>query len=337
MNQESEQKSNKNLNSSRNGPKVVVIGGGTGIHGLLSGLKKYTDNITAVITMMDSGGSSGTLRDEFGHLPPGDSRQALVALMPDDRSSLMLRRLFNFRFSKGNGLEGHSFGNLFLTALTEISGGVDKAITEAGKLLGIKGKVLPVTMTHSNLVARLEDGNEITGESNIDVRKKGSGIPIDYLYLDPIAYVYPPVVVAIEDADVIVLGPGDLYTSIVPNLLVDGVAEAINFSRAKKIYICNLMTKHGESDEFKSSGFISEIKNYLENGILDFAIINKSNFPEKILKRYRQEKAFPVKIDMEASGKLAGKLIVKDIASTGNLVRHDPGKIARLVINIAEG
>lgn len=317
-------------------PKVVVIGGGTGIHGLLSGLKKYTSNITAVVTMMDSGGSSGRLRDEFGYLPPGDSRQALVALMPDDRSSLMLRRLFNFRFSKGTSLEGHSFGNLFLSALTEINGGVDKAISEAGRLLSIRGRVLPVTLTHSNLVARLEDGTEIIGETNIDVRKTKTNSPIDYVYLDPTAYVYPPVVEAIGDADVIVLGPGDLYTSIIPNLLVEGIAEAIGFSRAKKVYICNLMTKRGESDSFKASDFLREIKNYLDNGKIDYAIVSKSDFPDKILKRYKQEGAVPVEVDLDECEKLAKKVLVKDVADTGNLVRHNPGKIARLIINIAK-
>ena len=317
-------------------PKIVVIGGGTGIHGLLSGLKKYTGNITAVVTMMDSGGSSGRLRDEFGHLPPGDSRQALVALIPDDRSSLTLRRLFNFRFSKGNGLEGHSFGNLFLSALTEISGGVDKAMIEASKLLGIKGRVLPVTLTHSNLVAMLQDATEIVGETNIDVRKTKPAVPIDYVYLDPAAYVYPPVLEAIENADVIVLGPGDLYTSIIPNLLVDGVAEAINFSKAKKVYICNLMTKRGESDGFKASDFISEIKTYLDNGKIDYAVVSKSTFPEKILKRYRQEASVPVELDLDKCEKLAKNILVRDIADMGNLVRHNPGKIARLIINIAK-
>ena len=159
-------------NNGRVQPKIVVFGGGTGIFNLLRGLRRYTDNIVAIVTMMDSGGSSGRLRDEFGHLPPGDLRQALVALSPDDRASLTLRQLFNYRFSKGEGLEGHSFGNLFLTALADITGGADKAITEAGRILGIRGKVYPVTLTHSNLVARLEDGSEIVGETNIDIRKE---------------------------------------------------------------------------------------------------------------------------------------------------------------------
>src|SRR4030042_1968436 len=328
----------KNTPSSSNknsDPHIVVIGGGSGIHGLLRGLKKYTDNITAIVTMMDSGGSSGRLRDEFGHLPPGDSRQALVALTNDDRSLLILRQLFNYRFAKGEGLEGHSFGNLFLTALTEVTGGADKAIAQAGRILGIKGKVMPVTLTSSNLVARLEDGSEIVGETNIDMRKEKVNIPIDYVYLDPKAYAYAPAIEEIEKADIVVLGPGDLYTSIIPNLLVDGITEAINFSKAKKVYACNLMTKHGESDNFKASDFIREIHNYLEDGSIDYAILNKSSFPEKILKRYSKELAFPVESDLAECEKMEKNILGKDLVIQGTLIRHDEGKLARLIINIA--
>ena len=322
------------MSSKSSEPKIVVIGGGTGIHNLLRGLKKYTSDIVAIVTMMDSGGSSGALRDEFGQLPPGDVRQALVALSPTDRSSLVLRQLFNYRFSKGGGLEGHSFGNLFLTALTEITGGIDKAIEEAGRILGIKGKVLPVTLTNAHLAAKLVDGTEIVGETNIDVRKEKPDIKIDYVYLDPKAYVYKPVLDEIDSADVIVLGPGDLYTSIVPNLLVDGVAEAINFSKAKKVYVCNLMTKHGESDGFKASDFIKEIRNYLEDGKLDFVVVNSGVLPEKMVQRYTREKAEPVIVDNDQVKKLTKNVIAKPLATAGTLLRHDTGKIARIIIDI---
>lgn len=323
------------MNKDSREPKIVVIGGGTGIHNLLRGLKKYTSDIVAVVTMMDSGGSSGILRDEFGQLPPGDVRQALVALSPTDRSSLVLRQLFNYRFSKGEGLEGHSFGNLFLTALTDITGGTDKAIEEAGKILGIKGRVLPVTLTHSHLAAKLIDGTDIVGETNIDVRKEKPDVKIDYVYLDPKAYAYKPVLDEIASADVIVMGPGDLYTSIVPNLLVDGVAEAINFSKAKKVYICNLMTKHGESDGFSASSFVKEIRSYLEGGKLDFVVVNSGILPEKIVQRYTMEKAAPVETDIDEVKKLSRNVIYKPIATAGTLLRHDTGKIARIVIDIA--
>lgn len=317
-------------------PKIVVIGGGTGIFNLLRGLKNYTSNIVAIVTMMDSGGSSGRLRDEFGHLPPGDVRQALVALSPDDRASLTLRQLFNYRFAKGEGLEGHSFGNLFITALSDIAGGADKAIVEAGRILGIRGKVYPVTLTHSNLIARLEDGSEIVGETNIDVRKEKANVRIDYVYLDPRAYAYPEVLREIETADVIVLGPGDLYTSVIPNLLVDGVVDSINYSRAKKVYICNLMTKHGESDGFAASDFVREIRTYLENGKLDYVVLNKGPLPEKIVKRYReQEKTEPVEADVEEVKKLAKNVVTKPLATAGTLLRHDVGKIARIIVDIS--
>ncbi len=318
------------------GPKIVVIGGGTGIFGVLSGLKKHTDHITAITTMMDSGGSSGRLRDEFGLLPPGDSRQALVALTSDDKASILLRKLFNYRFSKGNGLEGHSFGNLFITALTEITGGTDKAIVEAGRLLGIVGRVLPVTLSDSTLIARLENGTEIVGETNIDIRKESIGVPIDHVYLEPKAYAYDPAVEAIGEADLIVLGPGDLYTSIVPNLLVEGISEAINSSRAKKIFICNLMTKPGESDGFKASDFLSEIKNYLDGGGLDFAILNKNSFQEKVLKRYESQKAFPVEADKKQCEKLAKKVLLRDLVAGGNFIRHDETRIANLLVELYE-
>lgn len=322
-------------NGDRSQPKIIVFGGGTGIFNLLRGLRRYTDNIVAIVTMMDSGGSSGKLRDEFGHLPPGDLRQALVALSPDDRSSLILRQLFNYRFSKGEGLEGHSFGNLFLTALTEITGGIDKAIAEAGRIVGIRGKVYPVTLTHSNLVARLEDGSEIIGETNIDIRKENPGVKIDYVYLDPKAYAHPEVLKEIESADVIVLGPGDLYTSVIPNLLVDGVVDSINYSRAKKVYICNLMTKHGESDGFKASDFVKEIKTYLENGKLDYVVVNKATLPENLLKRYEREKAEPVEADIANVQKMVKNVVAKPLVQVGNLLRHDAGKIARIVIDIS--
>ena len=322
-------------NNSKSGPKIVVFGGGTGIFNLLRGLKHYSNNIVAIVTMMDSGGSSGRLRDEFGHLPPGDVRQALVALSPDDRSSLTLRQLFNYRFSKGEGLEGHSFGNLFLTALAEITGGADKAVAEAGRILGIRGRVYPVTLTNSNLVARLEDGKEIVGETNIDVRKEKSNAIIDYVYLDPTAYAYPEALREIETADVIVLGPGDLYTSVIPNLLVDGVAGAINYSRAKKVYICNLMTKHNESDGFAASDFVREIKTYLENGKLDYVVVNKGELPQKLVKRYEKEKAQPVEADIEEVKKQTKNVIAKSIAEAGTLLRHDSGKIARIIIDIS--
>ena len=218
-------------------PKIVTLGGGTGSFNLLSGLKHRDCRLTAVVTTMDSGGSSGRLRDEFGHLPPGDLRQCLLALSPDDHAGMVLRGLFNYRFDRGNGLDGHSFGNLFLTALTEITGSAEQAIDEMGRLLNIKGRVLPVTLANADLCARLRDGSAIVGETNIDRRGGGNGAPIDHVYLEPSAAVHPPTAAAIEEADAIVIGPGDLYTSIVPNLLVEGVTEALARSQ-RRPHLC---------------------------------------------------------------------------------------------------
>src|SRR5947209_6409202 len=222
------------------GLRAVVIGGGTGIYAVLTGLRHYTSNITAVVSMSDNGGSSGRLRDEFGYLPPGDVRRCLVALA-SDADSMLLRQLFEYRFEKGLGLNGHTFGNLLLTALTDILGSSDRAIDEAGRLLRIRGRVLPVTLTPTTLCARLTDGYEICGETDIDVRKDHHDVGIAEVYLRPHATVHPPVLEAIARADLIVLGPGDLYTSVIPNLLVRGVREAIAASDARCIYVCNVM------------------------------------------------------------------------------------------------
>lgn len=264
--------------------KIVVVGGGTGNHITLSGLKYEECDLTAVVAMTDSGGSSGRLRDELGHLPPGDVRQCLIALAPDDRSTALMARLFDYRFNAGNGLNGHSFGNLFLTALTEITGDAATAIAEASRMLSIKGTVLPVTLTKSTLMARLKDGSEVVGEANIDQRKEKLDVTIDYIYLNPKAYAYPPVLEAISRADAVVMGPGDIYTSILPNLLVEDVAQAIRDSSAVKICVCNLMTKPGESDGFKASDFVNLIREYLgTSSPLDYVVVNNAPYPERLL------------------------------------------------------
>jgi uncharacterized cofD-like protein len=313
--------------------KVVVIGGGTGTYAVLSGLKKFPDvELTAIVTMMDSGGSSGRLRDEFGHLPPGDVRKCLVALSNED---LILRRLFNFRFEENCSLNGHSFGNLFLTALTEITGDTAKAIEEASKILAIKGRVLPVTLTNTTLCAKLTDGSVIRGETNIDVRKEKTEAMIDSVYLDPQALVFPLVVTALKEADLIVIGPGDLYSSIIPNLLVKGVPEAVKVSKAKKVYVVNLMTKHGESDGFGASDFIKEVLKYLGPGTkIDAAIVNKGKVAPEQMQDYEKEKAFPVKYDFLECQKLVGRVIWCPLAFSGKLYRHDPEKLARTILGI---
>ncbi len=320
--------------------KIVVIGGGTGTYTVLSGLKKYTPHLTAIVTMMDSGGSSGRLRDEFGQLPAGDVRQALVALSSE---SSALRELFNYRYSKGGGLEGHSFGNLFLTALAETTGGMDKAVQEASAILNIQGKVLPITTTDSTLIAEYEDGRIVEGEGNIDEPENIGDVKIKSIYLKPRATVYEPSLQAIAEADLIVMGPGDLYTSLIPNLLVAGVGEAIQKSPAKKVYIMNLMTKFGQTYGFKASDFIGELEKYVGQCI-NFVLINNKELPKDVIERYYEEdKDVPVQDDLQDNG---FQIIRNDFLASDpvkkksgdvlkrSLLRHDSDKLAQAIMEV---
>ena len=316
---------------------TVVIGGGTGTYTALMGLKRHSRNVTAVVTMADDGGSSGRLRDQFGHLPPGDVRRCIVALSANRQVNRTLRALFEYRFDRGAGLNGHSFGNLFLTALTELTGSAELAILEASRLLNIRGRVLPVTTDNVRLCATLEDGTLITGEGKIDVRTVKPELGIRRVFLSPEATIYRPVDEAIRDADVLVIGPGDLYTSIIPNLLVRGVPEAIRACKGVRIFVCNLMTKHGETDGFTAAQFVAEIHRYLGSSeALDGMIVNTGDFPDEHLVKYAEERAYPVAVDWEQCSRLAPRLFQDDLLAKGSLVRHDPRKLARLIYRIAE-
>lgn len=322
-----------------NSKKFVVIGGGTGTYTVLSGLKKISHQITAVVTMMDSGGSSGRLRDEFGQLPTGDIRQALVALSND---SSVMRQLFNYRYEKGEGLQGHSFGNLFLTALAEVTGGMENALQEAGRILNIKGSVLPVTLSNSNLVAEYENGLIVKGENDIDVPKHDGKLHITKLSLESEAVPFEKTLAAIGQADLIILGPGDIYTSLIPNLVVPKVADAICNSKAKKVYVVNLMTKFGQTYNFKASNFVAEIEKYLGK-CLDFVLINNKELPKEIIERYKAENDSPVEDDLNDSNY---KVIREDLLATEpierkagdvlqrSLIRHDSEKLAKTIAEI---
>ncbi len=317
-------------------PSIVVIGGGTGAYTALMGLKRHTPNLSAIISMADSGGSTGRLRDEFGHLPPGDLRKALVALAPDDEVSLSLRRLFEYRFEKGEGLSGHSFGNLLLTALTEITGGTDAAVEEASRILNVRGRVIPVTLTDTHLVAETADGEMIWGETNIDVRTENAEVPIERVCLEPPAEANEAAIEAIEEADVVLLGPGDLFSSLIPNLLVTGIPEAIQRSRAAKVYVCNIMTKHGETDNYSASDFIAQILRYLGPGSsLDYAVVNyHTQLPRPVLERYSETKSAPVSIDLAKCYELVPNLEVRPLTKIGAFVRHDPHLLADVVMDV---
>ncbi len=319
-----------------NSARIVVIGGGTGNYVVLNGLKHHTPNLTAIVAMTDSGGSSGRLRDQLGQLPPGDVRQCLLGLSPDNPNDSILRRLLDYRFDRGQDLQGHSFGNLMLAALTELTGSMALAIIEAGRMLQITGRVLPVTLTKTNLKARLVDGTVVAGEASIDVRSIKPGVLIDYVYLDPPAQVYPPVVEAILEADLVVMGPGDLYTSIIPNLMVDGVGDAIARTRARVVYTSNLMTKPGESDSFKVSDFVKEVKGYMgPSGRIDYLLVNNGPMPDDVVDRYRSSNAHPVVLDTAECTGLVGQIVRSPIVGYGTQIRHDSDALARTIMSVA--
>ncbi|MBI3631637.1 MAG: YvcK family protein, partial [Candidatus Staskawiczbacteria bacterium] len=298
------------------------------------GLKKYTSNITAIFTMFDSGGSSGLLRDEFGYLPPGDIRRGILALSPESSETKMLRSLFNYRFTKGNGLTGHNFGNLLLTALKEITGDELAAIYEASKLCNIKGKVLPITLDKANLCAELENGQIIVGETNIDIPKHDATLKIKKIYLDAKTHILADAVEAILNAEVIVLGPGDLFTSLIPNLLVEGTKEAIRESKAKKVFVCNLMTKNGETNDFKASDFLETLERYLGVRVIQVVIANDGICSKEVLKKYELEHAKLVELDEKIHARTDITLMLNNFIQESDIVRHDSSKIAKTIIEL---
>jgi len=269
--------------------RIVVIGGGTGVFNVLTGLKNYPYHLSAIVSIADDGGSSGILREEFGILPPGDLRRALVAL---SSSSSILAQLFNYRFENGTSLKGHSFGNLFITALERITGDFNQAIKEAGKILAIKGEVIPVSLENTRLIAQLENNEYIVGETNIDVPKHNPNLSIKKIFLSPSVRANPEALRAIKLADLIIIGPGDLYTSILPNFLVKGIKEAVKKSKAKKVYFSNLMTKFGETNNFTAKDFYAIIEKYLGKGIIDYFIVNSKKPKKKYLDLYKKENSF---------------------------------------------
>lgn len=314
---------------------IVVVGGGTGNHTTLSGLRTQDCSLTAVVAMTDNGGSSGRLREEMGQLPPGDLRRCLMALASEDARGTLMRRLFDYRFSSGNGLSGHSFGNLILTALTEVTGNTVTAIEAAAQMLGVRDQVLPVTLTRSTLMAKLEDGTELKGEAAIGGRRERLDVNIDYIWLEPKAYVYPPVLDAIAQADAIVLGPGDIYTSVLPNLLVGDVASAINTSPALKIHVCNLTTMPAESRNLKASGFVKLLLAYLgTEEPLDYLIVNDSPMPERVVQRYSAEGQYPVTLDLEECRQVVREVVCWPVLASGVYLRHDPHSLARAIMDV---
>jgi len=319
--------------------KIVTIGGGTGSFTVLSGLKKYPFNLSAIVGMTDDGGSTGVLRDEYGVLPPGDVRQCLVALAGE---STALRRLFAYRYVSGS-LAGHNFGNLFLSTLEKTSGNFARAVSEAGRILNTCGRVIPVTLKNTRLAAELKNGRKIFGQYNI----QGSDLTdLKRLYLRPRASVNPVAVRAVREADIILVNPGDLYSSLIPNFLADGFACAVRQAGGKRIYLCNLMTQTGQTDGYGVADFVRVLENYIGPGALDIVIYNTARPSANLIRKYHASGNELVLFKPGlATGKtryigarLFGRNAVKPIKGdkiVRSYVRHDSQKVARLIRKIA--
>lgn len=309
------------------GPRIVAVGGGTGLSMLLSGAKNITNNLTAIVSVGDDGGSSGRLREEMGILPPGDIRHCITALADDED---LVNKLFKYRFKNGEGLEGHSFGNLFLTALYDITGDMVSAVRASSRVLSIRGRVLPATLDDMKLVAEMEDGRIVHGESTIP---EAHG-RIKRLFTEPAnCKALEDVIQAIRNAELIILGPGSLYTSVIPNLLVKQISEEIIKSKARKIYVCNIMTQPGETDNYTVSDHLKAlIQHSGSNKIVDAVLVN-DYLPEKLADIYQKSGSYPVKLDTQEVKKLGIKIVAKKLIqdSKAGLVRHSSNRVARAV------
>ena len=318
--------------------RIVAVGGGTGLSALLEGLKQYARigeagppamDLTAIVTVTDDGGSSGRLRREFDVLPPGDIRNCMVALSED---SDLLARLFQHRFQSGRGLKGHSFGNLFLMALTQVMGDFPDAVKASSEVLKIAGRIYPSTASNVALEATLEDGSRVRGETRISRSRH----PIRSVRLVPRRVKpVPETLSAIADADLITLGPGSLYTSVIPNLLVDGIPAAIAKSPALKAYFVNLMSQPGETSEFTAADHVRAIHRHAGK-VLDYAVINIRPITSALKKRYAREAALPVENDIDAIFKMGVKVMAGNLAQQGEKVRHDPVSTAAVVLRMAQ-
>ena len=303
------------------GPRIVAIGGGTGLSVLLRGLRAYTDHLSAIVTVADDGGSSGRLRREMGVLPPGDFRNCLVAM--SDAEGLV-QELFQYRFDQGDGLEGHSFGNLFIVAMTNVTGSFEKAIYESSRVLAVHGQILPATMANLSLTARLEDGTIVQGESAITANGGG----IDQVFIEPPdAEAYPQAVEAIGNAQIIVIGPGSLYTSILPNLLVSGISDAIEESGAKKIYVCNVATQKGETDGYTVSDHVEALQRHTFPSLVDYVVANDT--PVELGSQFLGR---PVVHDGQRPEHVG--VITEALVDASHPVRHDSIKLAQVIMDV---
>ena len=310
------------------GPRIVAIGGGSGLSVLLHGLKEITSNLTAVVTVADDGGSSGRLRSQFNMPPPGDIRNCLVALA--DAEPLM-SDLFQFRFQESGELEGHNFGNLFILAMLKVTGDFEKAIKESSKILAIRGRVVPSTFKKVSLAAQHKDGTRTEGESNISKVRS----PIERLYLKPEGCgAAEDALQAIQNAEVIVIGPGSLYTSILPNLLIEDLSAALARSSAPKIYICNVMTQPHETDHFTVFDHVNVIVEHSRPEVLSHVVANTGQIPQNILNKYSKEEAYPVAVDIAKIRSLGYTVIEANVIQTAETVRHNPRRLAKVILDV---
>ena len=309
------------------GPRIVALGGGTGLSVLLRGLKDHSSNLTAIVTVADDGGSSGRLRQEFNVVAPGDIRQCIAALA---ESEPLMTRLFQYRFQNGEGLEGHSFGNLFIVAMASVTGSFETAVHEVGRVLNVRGAILPSTVVDVTLSARTQDGELVHGEHTITEQ----GACIRELYLNPPhAEAHPDAVRAILDADLVVIGPGSLYTSVLPNLLVEDLRQALLATSAQRLFVCNVATEHGETDEFGVAEHIEAVLRHTAPGILDAVVANDNiaSLPES----WRSE---PVALERPDARALRDLRVVQaDVVADENRYRHDYAKLAAAILDVYHG
>ena len=315
------------------GRRVTAIGGGTGLSTLLLGLKEYTDNITAIVTVTDDGGGSGVLRREFGMLPPGDIRNCILSLA---NTSTTMNQLLNYRFTDGT-LKGQSFGNLFLLALCGVCGSFEAAVERMGQFLAVTGRVLPVTGSDVTLEALFEDGSTVRGETSITAAKKESGLRIDQISLRPQSpRALDSVIQAIEQAELIVLGPGSLYTSLIPNLLVDGVSEAIERSSALKIYVLNIMTQEGETEGYTAAQHVQALNRHARRRIVDVCLYNTQAVHPRIVEKYRSERCAQLFPNPYVFQKMGVELFGGQILALGSeYARHDPLRLSYTIMQAA--
>lgn len=312
------------------GPKIVTVGGGTGLSTLLHGLKNFTANITAIVTVTDDGGSSGRLRSQFNILPPGDIRNCLVALA--DAEPLM-QQLFQYRFDESTELKGHNFGNLFITVLSQVTGDFEQAVKESSKVLAIRGRVVPSTLKKVTLVAEHKDGSVTLGETRLTKSKS----PVSKLSLKPSGCKPTQEALdAIRDADAIVIGPGSLYTSVIPDLLVEDVVEAIERSKGLKIYVCNVMTQSGETDNYTAFDHIKTLVDTTSPKVIEKCIVNTGRVPEEMLKKYEEENACPVVPDTDKIRDFGYSVVEENVIDTKNYVRHDSDRLSRIIVELIE-